>query len=129
MGIRIMARGFDGDNLACLYDSTTDTAFGPVFYEFKKYERGDAERGKRGKLIALLDAGEVAALFTVWVREDARNFSDQELANKAHAFRAWLDSSTNALTARKVDVEYDTLEKFIQGDLELDGEREEAERG
>ncbi len=68
MGVRILS---DVEhNLAALYCSTTDTAFGPVFYG------GDG-----------LDADERAERFLKWLPQDARRYLEAELA--AH-YADWL---------------------------------------
>lgn len=62
MGCRIL---YDKDaDMAALYCSTTDVAFGPIFYD--EGEGADAE----------------AELFLKWLRVDPRSFSDGELQSK-----------------------------------------------
>ncbi len=69
MGVRIL---YDShSDMAALYCSTTDVAFGPVF-------SGD-DSGH--------DANERVEAFTRWLRQDARTFSDSELQLK---YSEWL---------------------------------------
>lgn len=116
MGTKILGRGYE-DKLACLYDSTTDTAYGPVFYPFKKYERelsNPHDTKGRGKVVADLDAGEVAMLFITWLREDPSTFSTQTLADKAHTFsNDWLPRVVGELALDGADTDFDTLEQML----------------
>ena len=57
MGVRILHD--EGDEIACIYDSMTDIALGPVF---------------RG-----LDAEDQARHFLGWLEDDARTYSPQML--------------------------------------------------
>lgn len=61
MGCRIL---YDSQSdLACLYCSTTDVAFGPVFY------KSDEQ-----------DADERAEAFIAWLKTDPRKLTDAELS-------------------------------------------------
>ena len=65
MGIRSI---YDG-SIAVMYCATSDTAFGPVFYE------------KDGH-----DAGDRMEAFLGWLPKDARNYSDNELRALYNSF-------------------------------------------
>ena len=58
------------NNIAALYCSTTDVAFGPVFYD---------EGGK--------DADERAEAFLRWLPDDPRRYDESELQSR---YSAWL---------------------------------------
>lgn len=61
-----------GDQIATLFCSTSDWAFGPVFYE-------ERALGK--------DAAERAEAFLRWLKRDAREFDQPDLERK---YLAWL---------------------------------------
>ncbi|HZO51192.1 MAG TPA: hypothetical protein VFB63_00680 [Bryobacteraceae bacterium] len=80
MGVRILYDA-EGD-LAALYCSTTDVAFGPVFYD------GDEH-----------NAGERAEAFTRWLKRDARTLTDSELQR---AYSEWLAQESAQWAAEDV---------------------------
>lgn len=84
MGVRILS---DHDfALAVLYCSTSDTAFGPVFY------------GRTGKQ----DAQERASAFLDWLSPiDARHYTESELRAKYNDFRAQEDEYWKAKEANE----------------------------
>ncbi len=77
MGVRILHD--EGDEIACIYDSVRDTAFGPVF---------------RG-----IDAEDQARHFLSWLGRDARTYDTRRIA-WAHArwARKYLDAEHGELT-------------------------------
>ena len=68
MGVRIIADEYD--KLAVLYCSTSDWAFGPVFYAD-----------------GLIYASDLAERFIQWLGRDSREYNDEELREKYHEFR------------------------------------------
>lgn len=72
MGVRII----DNGRIACLYDSVSDVAFGPVFYGLDESEAGEE-----------VDAVEMADGFLGWLNRDARDYSPREIAAEYDAFR------------------------------------------
>ena len=78
MGVRII----DNGTIACLYDSVTDMAFGPVFYGLDESEAGEE-----------VDAVEMAEGFNDWLSEDARTYSPRELEAEYSAFRLEIEQS------------------------------------
>lgn len=67
MGVRILHDRYD--EMAVLYCSTTDLAFGPVFYATKD-----------------VSAWDIAHKFTEWLIADARAYTPLELENKYSEF-------------------------------------------
>lgn len=63
MGVRLLTE----DGKTAIYDSVTDTAFGPVFYGLDADEDADSEGA---------DSEEMAKLFLDWLPEDARKYDD-----------------------------------------------------
>ncbi len=78
MGVRILNN--EADDLAVIYCSTSDVAFGPVFYE----DSGD--EGDRS-------ASEKAEEFLDWLPVDPRTLSESELAAKYNEWRDLTDKS------------------------------------
>jgi hypothetical protein len=83
MGVRILTGHEQGTNQvrACLFDSVTEWAFGPVFYD---YEDGTS-------------ADDVAESFLIWLREadnrDPRQIPDLQLEE---LYGQFLTAETNA---------------------------------
>jgi hypothetical protein len=76
MGVKIL-----GDyDTACMYCSTTDWAFGPIFTEDKGH-----------------DADERVHAFLDWLPEDPRHYSESELESK---YNEWLVQEESQWTAK-----------------------------
>lgn len=80
MGVRILHDA--QNNHACLYDSVSDVAFGPVFYGHDCYDQ--------------------AVHFTDWLGTDARLVNERGMLRAEYAtwFNRYLDDATGELTAK-----------------------------
>jgi len=84
MGVRILYNSSDG--MATIYCSTTDIAFGPVFYDGDNHE-----------------ADERAEAFIKWLPQDARRYTDTELMQQYTAWLAQEDAFWKREDAPKCD--------------------------
>lgn len=71
MGVRLLTQ----DGKTALYDSVTDTAFGPVVYGWDEPDPGMKDEAE----IETADSEEVALLFLDWLSEDARTYAPKDL--------------------------------------------------
>lgn len=89
MGVRII---HDTKNdVACLYDSVSDVAFGPVFYGLDESEAGEP-----------VDELEMAEGFRAWLRADARTYSAAELSSEYNTFRELIEREGWQVVAERV---------------------------
>lgn len=81
MGVRILAGTEPGSRFqhACLWDSVTDTAFGPVVYEDRALD---------------LSPDEVLQQFLEWLPKDARQYDNETLHDKLVEFTKTLKPSS-----------------------------------
>lgn len=77
MGVRIIE---DNEGHAALYDSVTDVAFGPVFYDMDEEEIGED-----------VGAGAIAETFLRHLNRDARTLSHAEIMLEYGRFRDLLE--------------------------------------
>lgn len=99
MGVRVLHDRKLG--YAALYCSTTDWAFGPVFYE-------DEE----------VTAADQAEVFNDWLPQDARRYTDSELSAK---YGEWLrlEKCWDHLTVKpceRCEIEQEELENIAKGE-------------
>lgn len=80
MGVRILNDG----KRAVIYDSVSDIAFGPVFYDLDPSETG-LEYG--------VDAEEVADAFLNYLRHDARKYDSEALMEEYWSFRKLIEDA------------------------------------
>lgn len=102
MGVRVLRcqNNHSTSTNAVLYCSTTDWAFGPVFYDY-----GDH------------DAYERAEAFLKWLPKDARTYTDSELESKYTDWCAQEDAVKDRLTRNErlqaaADAGFDTWEDY-----------------
>ena len=79
MGVRLLTQ----DGKTAIYDSVTDTAFGPVFYGLDADEDADSEGA---------DSEEMAQLFLDWLAADARVYSNEELRGRFGDFLSLVET-------------------------------------
>lgn len=78
MGVRIIE---DNEGHAALYDSVTDVAFGPVFYDLDAEEAGED-----------VSAGMQAEEFLRFLKQDARIYSHTVLMDEYNRFRNLIEA-------------------------------------